>query len=223
VFLTVSQLTGGDYVLTVQNVADLVGNAIQTVVAPFNYIGDITAPQITTVEVSAPSIINVQFSEEVEETSAENLANYGINSDVTILQAAMDDVLKSRVILTTSQLAGGSYELTVQNVTDLAGNVMQTVVIPFSSTGVNEPETKNEITVYPNPAHGTINIDWASEVPGDVVVSLYGIAGIKAYSEHFNINGSKTITIGAENLAGGLYILEVKGTENIYRTKLMVR
>ena len=185
--------------------------------------GDLTAPQISSVEVVTATILKVQFSEEVDETSAEILTNYSINKGITVQQASVHSIVKSQVFLTISQLEGGDYELTVQNVADLAGNVMQTVVFPFNSTGTDEYLNEEKLRVYPNPSNGKISIEWINEIPGSVTVSIYGMTGIKTFSEQFIINGSKNQTLDTGNLSSGLYILEVKGDEYIFRTKVMVR
>jgi endonuclease I len=185
--------------------------------------GDVTAPQITSVEVITSTIVKVQFTEEVEPASAENLANYSINNGVIIEQAAVHSIVKSQVFLTVTELAGGPFELTVQNVADLMGNVMPSTMVPFSSTGVDELAGESAIRVYPNPAHGLINIEWLNDTPGQVTVSLYGLTGMKTYSEKLMTGGRKTMAISTENMSSGLYILEVKGNDRIAHTKVMVQ
>jgi hypothetical protein len=49
------------------------------------------------------------------------------------------------------------------------------------------------------------------------------MAGNRAFSQQFAFNGNKNLLVDTGNLNSGLYILEVKSDENIYRTKLMVR
>jgi endonuclease I len=187
--------------------------------------GDITAPAISSVEVVTETIIKVQFSEDVDVASAETEANYSINNGITVEQAAVHSIVKSQVFLTVSQLLGGAYELTIQNVADLAGNVMPAqIVMPFTTSfGVGDDLIQNPCLVYPNPTTGHINIEWLDENPGSVTVSLYGMAGTRAFSQQFTFNGNKSLQVDTGKLNSGLYILEVKSDENIYRTKLMVR
>lgn len=189
------------------------------------YGQDITAPEVSSVEVPSSTVIKVQFSEDVDVASAENLDNYVINNGITVEQAAVHSIVKSQVFLTTSQLIGGSYELTVNHIADLVGNVMQTaIVMPFTTTyNVDEPGNNVKINVFPNPSDGKINIEWLDENPENLTVSLFGVTGTRAYSQQVSHSASRRLVIDTEDLAGGMYILEVKGDKNISRTKVMVR
>lgn len=185
---------------------------------------DITAPEVSSIEVVTETVIKVQFSEDIDAASAENLANYNINNGITISQAAVHSIIKSQVFLTTSQLTGGSYELTIQNVADLAGNVMTgTVNMPFSTTyGVDEGTEKLQLTIYPNPAKDRLNIEWLSGSHEPVTISLFNVTGQKVYSVRSDVNGKETLYINTAGLGEGLYMLEVKGDGNTARTKVII-
>jgi endonuclease I len=186
---------------------------------------DVTPPSVSSVEAVTATVIKVQFSEDVDVTSAQTLSNYNINNGISVQQAAVHSIIKSQVFLTTSQLVGGSYELTVQNVADLVGNVMPVpVVLPFTTTyGVDEDLTGNHLSIYPNPSNGKINIEWINKMPENVTVSIYSMTGVREFSEQFIISSKKSLTIDAGKLINGLYMLEIKGDENVSRTKLMIR
>jgi hypothetical protein len=66
----------------------------------------------------------VEFNEPVDATFAEILSNYTINNGASVTSAKLAKDQKS-VILLTSELTDRAYVLTVQNVKDLAGNVME--------------------------------------------------------------------------------------------------
>jgi len=187
--------------------------------------GDVTAPSISTVEAVTATVVKVQFSEDVDVTSAQTISNYNINNGITVQQAAVHSIIKSQVFLTVSTLTTGSYELTIQNVADLVGNVMPApVVMPFSASfGINDDLTANDLNIYPNPTNGKINVEWMGKMPGNVMVSIYSLAGVKEFSEQFIISSENSLTVDAGMLVNGLYILEVKGDKNISRTKLMIR
>jgi endonuclease I len=186
---------------------------------------DVTPPSVSSVEAVTATVIKVQFSEDVDVTSAQTLSNYNINNGISVQQAAVHSIIKSQVFLTTSQLVGGSYELTIQNVADLVGNVMPVpVVLPFTTTyGVDEDLTGNHLRIYPNPSNGKINIEWIDKMPGNVTVSIYSMTGVREFSEQFIISSKNSLTIDAGKLINGLYMLEIKGDENVSRTKLMIR
>ena len=187
---------------------------------------DITAPEITSIEIVADTVIKVQFSEDVDVASAETIANYQINNGINISQAAVHSFIKSQVFLKTSPLIGGSYELTIQNVADLVGNVMlAAVVMPFSTTfGMTEAGSKVNMKVYPNPVDGDrLNIDWTSDITETVTISLFNVTGQKVYSGQSRVNGMEILHINTGGMDSGLYLLEVKGDEHLVRTKVMVR
>ena len=78
----------------------------------------------------------VEFSEMVEQTSAENASNYSITGGVSVLNAALCLDGKT-VILTTSPMTPGSYSLIIENVVDLAAAPHPTIAgsYTFQHTG----------------------------------------------------------------------------------------
>lgn len=106
-----------------------------------NFSNEVSA--VTTTDVTKPSLTNltsnaednkivVEFSERVDQTTAETKTNYTINKSVTVESALLALDQKS-VILTTSALAADSYKLTVKNVKDKAAapNTMVTTTAIF--------------------------------------------------------------------------------------------
>lgn len=88
------------------------------------YVGlpkDITKPTVKHQVLSSNEIL-VTFSEEVDRASAESLSNYLIEHDVTVLSAHLNETGDSVVLTTTDMSSNSFYKLTVQNVSDIAGN-----------------------------------------------------------------------------------------------------
>ena len=183
---------------------------------------DISAPQVTSVEVITSTVIKIQFTEEVEENSAENAANYSINNNVTVEQASVHSLIKSQVYLTVSPLEGGSYELTLQNVEDLSGNAMEATVVPFASTGIGETSLEHLAKIYPNPAQGAFNILWMGPEAGDVTVNLYNGLGARVYSGNISLPTNSPYSVDPGQLPAGLYFLEIRGEGFAGRTKVIV-
>ena len=96
----------------------------------FEYLGshdaggpDINPPLLVSATSTSITGLTVQFNEAVDQTSAETVGNYSI-SGLTISDAVLTS--GTIVTLTTSeQTAAASYTLTVNNVADLAGNVIE--------------------------------------------------------------------------------------------------
>lgn len=184
---------------------------------------DITAPQVNSAEVITPTVIKLQFSEELEEVSAETLTNYSINNGITVEQANLHSIIKSQVFLTVSALAGGSYELTVQGVADLVGNVMPATVVPFTSTGVDDPLTNSNLSVYPNPSNGLFTLQWKDRLNEELQVRLITVTGQQVWSGRFHSASTFNLTVDAAGIEAGVYFVEVISENLISRQKLIIR
>ncbi len=84
-------------------------------------IADTTSPTMTSVNDNGnPNQVIVVFSEPVEQASAENTANYNINSGIIVSGASLGSDLKTVTLTTSSHTDGVSYTLTVNNIQDRA-------------------------------------------------------------------------------------------------------
>lgn len=85
--------------------------------------GDTNPPDLVDIFVNGDTQLDVIFSEPLERTSAETIANYTISNGVEVLGAVLDDGDLSTVrLITTSHVRGQTYVMTVNNITDLEGN-----------------------------------------------------------------------------------------------------
>ncbi len=75
-------------------------------------------PAIDTVFIESSTQIRVVFNENVEVSSSENTANYAINNGVVIGDAQRNLSNHNEVILTTTEIVSGEYQLTIMNVLD---------------------------------------------------------------------------------------------------------
>jgi len=73
----------------------------------------------------------------------------------------------------------------------------------------------NIAMVYPNPTTGILNIKWASS-RNDVRITLWSVVGQKVYEKVFSGDAA---TIDLNNLADGMYLLEINGQEQQKITK----
>ena len=87
----------------------------------------------------------IEFSELVEELSAESIANYSINNGVSVTGAELCLNGKT-VILTTSPIAVGSYYLVLNNVKDRAASPIS--VIPESYYSFNHTDLPSNLIAY---------------------------------------------------------------------------
>lgn len=98
---------------------------------------DVTKPTVAFVSsMGDTSNVVVEFSERVDQTTAETAGNYSINKSVAVLSAKL--LLDSRqVFLTTTKMNDTTYTITVKNVKDLAltPNAMAQSATIFRHTG----------------------------------------------------------------------------------------
>jgi hypothetical protein len=234
---TVTDETGN---LLVHNTAvfeyDPVEDKSYTVTGPLNYdysewkieiryaddvaeSSDITAPLVLLVEPTTNSNIKVEFSEEVEAESATLVSNYSLNNNIDVLEANMHGIVKSWVFLTVSPMEDGDYELNVSNVSDLAGNIMDPAVIPFSFLGVEEFINGTEVGIYPNPVTDVFNISLFGKESLSATVEISDLAGKVLYQQELQVNGGKNIrSVDITALHTGIYIIRIiSGNESVER------
>ena len=125
VTLTTSTHTAGqNYTVTVNNVTDLAGNPISSSKnsAGYSFITDTTPPELVGASLKNSTTLVINFSEELETSSSQNKSNYSINNGIIITGALLSSDGKKVTLTTSTHTAGQNYTITVNNVTDLAGN-----------------------------------------------------------------------------------------------------
>lgn len=112
------------YTLTVNNICDLASNPNyirQNSSMDYQYIViDNTPPEIYSVNIRNENLVDVVFSEKIEQASAEKIDNYQITNGVKVLVAILDVTQTTVHLSTTAHTANLTYKLTVNNVKDLA-------------------------------------------------------------------------------------------------------
>ncbi len=132
------------------------------------YVGsivkDIVPPSVLSVNLLSDTQLEVQFSESVDITTAQNANFYTANLGIGIPSLAEIDAINPSIVRLTfssSFVQNTSYLLTVSNVTDLVGNIMTTQNSAFS---YYVPKTWdvviNEIMADPDPIVGLPNAEF---------------------------------------------------------------
>ena len=111
--------------LTVDGATNASGNnRIDNVVFRANLAGpDVYAPHVTNVSVTSANTLTVSFNEDVDNTTAVALANYSFDNGCAASNASVSGNVVN-VTVTPDFANGVAFNLFIQNVTDLAGNVM---------------------------------------------------------------------------------------------------
>jgi predicted phosphodiesterase len=142
VTLTTSEHTiTQQYTATVSNVTDLAGNIINPEANSAQYLfeADTTSPEILNATILDSVTLKISFSELLESSTAQNPNNYSITNGISVFSASLSG---SEVILNTSTHSPGIYTVTVNNVTDLAGNIISPLANTAQYEFVQDPQTE---------------------------------------------------------------------------------
>lgn len=106
---------------------------------------DTTRPKVVAVVPRGETQIDLIFSEPVDKSSAENVANYSISNGVTIIGAVLDADPTIVHLITSAHTRGVDYILVVKNVADVNGNMVhahdtKTYNIPDPAQDARPPE-----------------------------------------------------------------------------------
>lgn len=139
---TTPQVTSNKYEITVANVTDKFGNAINSTATKATFYGqapDTSAPSVKVATAASNTLVKVVFTETLDATTAETAANYSFNKSLTVVKAVVDADTDSIVWLTTSAQKGAEvYELTVTNVKDEYNNAISSSKVSFAGIALNE-------------------------------------------------------------------------------------
>ncbi|MFM8743445.1 MAG: lamin tail domain-containing protein, partial [Cytophagales bacterium] len=125
-----------------------------------NIIGDIVPPNLSAINVISSSQIDLLFSENLENTSAQNTANYLVGNSIgnptsAVLQADLKTV---RLTFANLFANGVGQQLTLSGIKDLAGNAMVSFTQNFMFFQATPTKNKDiiitEIFADPNPQVG---------------------------------------------------------------------
>jgi len=184
---------------------------------------DFVAPEVIFVVPIISTNIKVIFNEDVEQTTAENVANYSINNGIVVENVSQHAFNKTQVNLTVTTLSG-DYELIVQNVEDVSGNVMEPQTIPFSYVGIEEYLLGGNVEVYPNPASDRLNISFESKEEFDIEIAITDIAGKQMIiEEHYVKQGVNKLSYNLESFKLGIYLVNLRGEKGTLNYKLIIR
>jgi hypothetical protein len=85
--------------------------------------------------------------------------------------------------------------------------------------GTNDNGSIDNFIIYPNPSKGSINIKSIVDA-GNVTVSIYDLNGRAVYSEAMELHN--TVSISAEGISSGIYVIEINGANYNQTSKLII-
>lgn len=87
---------------------------------------DVTAPSVANVIITGQTTLNVVFSEEITQATAENSANYTFSPSLAITSITYDALTSTATVTHAGFANGVAYTLSVENMEDLASNIQNT-------------------------------------------------------------------------------------------------
>jgi len=153
----------------------------------WNYVSaqeDTTKPFVTSQPVRLPNrALEVTFSEPVEQNSATNASNYQLNNGLKIVTLQLSSDQRKVTFTTSEQSDGRTYQLTIQNVKDLAGNVMdKRSDLYFTGNNDYTKPKVSEVKIDVNTA--LISVKFNEKVDAQQAVQTY----------HYSIDNGLTVT-----------------------------
>ena len=114
-------------------------------------------------------------------------------------------------------LGSGATQGSPSSVTD--GTAAFDIPAECEGLGINDTNLDNKFIIYPNPSNGNINIKPLLDF-GDAKVSIYDINGRKVYNTDINLQN--TVSINAQSLSSGMYIMQIDGADYSHTAKLII-
>ncbi len=185
---------------------------------------DEEGPYIIEVEPIISTNIRLMFNEDVDEETAEDISNYSLDNGVEVESASQHAFNKAQVNLTVSEMDFNEYVLTVENIKDLAGNVMEKEVFAFSYLGIEELLIGGKLELYPNPVENSLNVEFTAKESTNIEFKLLDVSGRTVMEKpYFAASGINKLTIDLSGVSNGVYLLNLNTEAGNLNYKIVVR
>jgi len=85
---------------------------------------------------------------------------------------------------------------------------------------VNELIPNSSINVYPNPAKNVVTIEFADPTTSKYKIKITDITGKIVYTDWIS---DQRMDVDIQNIAPGIYMVEIVGSDNMYQEKLIIK
>jgi len=117
---------------------------------------------------------------------------------------------------------GKVYESTFSNKLNAYG-IFNTPIIPVN---INQEYIKSKFTIYPNPAHENIQLNfYLSKNESNIVINIFDLFGRLVITNQLNGNtGENTFSINLGNqLQSGIYIIKIQTNDDVIESSRFVK
>jgi PKD repeat protein len=117
-------------------------------------------------------------------------------------------------------LADGTYNV-VLTVTNSCGSTSTEITVTVLGTAIEELESQTNFAIYPNPFQSNITLSNTNSNYLVGIVTIFDATGKTISYESLNIGPGNNLQMNVENLAKGIYFIEVKTNEYNKTLKLL--
>ncbi|MGE5411342.1 MAG: choice-of-anchor Q domain-containing protein [Clostridiales bacterium] len=202
---------------------------------------DTQPPTLVSAVLNTSTSLKLTFSEKISSTGALTKSNYSISPNIKIKSVAMNSTQDGVILTTFSHKAGVLYTITVNNIKDLAGNVISPTgnkaqyqlgslsasnsLATLNNDNTNAMPSEYELSQnYPNPFNPSTTINFTVIQNSFVSLKVYDILG-KEVATLVNSAlepGSYSVNFNAANLSSGTYIYQIKANDFIMSKKMTI-
>ncbi|WP_409343761.1 Ig-like domain-containing protein [Paenibacillus sp. MBLB4367] len=214
--VTEAQEMGKTYKFSVQSVTDLSGNVVDKTDFYVGGVVDNVKPTATVV-VNADATVTVSFDEKVNKETAQNVSNYVIDPALNVKSATLNSDGNKVTLVTDVQELSKTYKVTVQNVADLAGNVIDKKDHYFGGIVDAQKPTAN----VTNNGDGSLNVAFNEKVNKEQAenVSNYTIdTGLAVKSATLNSDGNAVTLVTDKQENSKTYKLTIQNIADLAAT-----
>lgn len=120
----------------------------------------------------------------------------------------------------TALCGNASYNVTVKDANNCITTA--TVFVPGTTTGINGQTGLSGFVIYPNPSMGLFTLSYELSNAENLQIQVLSITGEVIYSKEYKkVSGKFSKEINLNNVAVGIYSVEIKAGEKRYSQKLI--
>ncbi len=180
---------------------------------------DLDKPYVVDINLASPQYMWIYFNEPIKASTVSNLSNYQFSGGINLLWASRHAIQTHVAILNLEGVTLGMHTVTIRNIEDLAGNVMNEATFNFFSpyNNIETNDLDDDIKLYPNPTvTGVITIENTRSV---VEIEISDMAGRVIHKVN-NPDRLQNILVGG--LPVGQLLVRMNTTENKLITKTII-